>query len=217
MTNRHESKPSHVLRQGIGVATAATLAALAVFVSARNHSKDMDSEAAVQHALKPTMARTAGKIVEFAADHPSLTQKKWSKNFVDITIAASMKPEADIRTPDTAFIDLVIRRKAGSTALDGGAAVSLFMSRNGQVRGDAGQTYHQSIDISPQARSAQEHDYVIGNGPSPAHPGVNINTIDAADPAAAANRIAADAPSVLGQIEADLEYAENPDAHRLMP
>ena len=216
------------MRQAIGVTMAGMLAAGAVLFGA-NKGKDTDTEAALQHALRPTMSRMARKIIGFAAEHPSLAHTSVKGDSVDLTVAASMKPEADARTQDTAFLQVIGPRRPGSKLPGADTAMAVFMMRGGQVRGTTDETYSQSIDLSATANpelttgeagsdavgwAAQEHTAVTGGEHDQV---IHINTADAADPAAAAIRVATDAPSVLGQVEADLRYAAGPGSHRLMP
>lgn len=210
--NRADRQPK-VARQVIGVATAGVLAALAV-VASSNKGRDTDSEAALQHALRPTMTRTAGKIIEFAGDHPSLSHTRVGKRVVEVTVDADVTPggsETEGGRPDKATLDVITRRQGGGTEPDPGAPLSVSINRSGHVNGDPDQEYEQVIAMQAPVDGglgwAAWEQLVVADTGHQGPPQLHIDTTRADDPAAAARAVAQDTSGILEQTEFDLNQA----------
>jgi hypothetical protein len=192
-----------------GVTVAAAAAIGAILIS--NKGKDVDSEAALQHALRPTMTRTAGEILRFADKHPSLSEVKVGKRVVEVAVSADVTPDealAEGGRPDRAALDVVMRRRPGSDEPDPDAVLSVAIDRTGHVNGDPDQEYQQLVVMHAPVDGglgweAWEH-LAVSDGDRQGPPQLHIDTTGADDPAAAARAVAADAPGILRQAETDL-------------
>lgn len=207
--NRPDRGPD-VGRHVIGVTTAGMLALLAVLAAAHKGGKetDVDSEAMLQHALRPTMVRTAGEITRFAAKHPSLSKVEVGKKTVDVVIEKTMESGEGGAPPKTT-LETVTRRQDGSTEPDPDKVLSVAINLSGHVRGDPEQNYEEIIAMRAPGTGnlgwgAWEHVDVADveyDGP----PQLHIDSTRAEDPVAAARVVAADTQGILKQAEVGLD------------
>jgi hypothetical protein len=199
--------PSFFFRiAGVTVAGAATIGAI-IFA---NRGKDVDSEAALQHALRPTMTRTSKDIIGFANRYPSLTETKIGKRVIKVTVDADVTPpeaKAEGGRPDTASLELVTRRRPGSDEPDPNAALSVSIERTGHVNGDPAQNYEEDINIqAPGAGSGDwraEGTIKVGDTAQ-----FQADTANAKDPAKDALKVVAETPGILDHTEFDLTSAD---------
>lgn len=205
MTRHPERDRAHKVRQVIGYATVGMLAVGAIIFGANRRG---DTDAAVRDALRPTTVKMAGKIIKFAEDHPKYSHTLADGRYVTVNVLAG-------RGRDEAQLSVVTRRQDGSKAPDPEAAVSVAMTRSGAVRGDESQTYNQALHLDLDPIPGADERTVVRGSDGASRFGLDVET--AHNTLTAADRIAGDAPSMLGQIETDIESFANPAAHRLMP
>ncbi|HXE10301.1 MAG TPA: hypothetical protein VN554_02645, partial [Verrucomicrobiae bacterium] len=93
-----------------------------LFFANRRH--DVDTDAALQHALRPTTVRMASKIIKFADAHPGLSDIHAGPEFVEVEVVAA-------NDQDTARLLVDTRRQNGSSTPDPEAVVSVDMLRLG--------------------------------------------------------------------------------------
>lgn len=210
---RRANKDPNVARQVIGVATAAGLAALAVLASAGHKGKrDFNPDAALQHALRPTLVKTAGEIAGFAHDHPGLTDKQVGKHVIRLVVDGTIKPGSPAGNvkPDHAAMEVVARRQGESTELDPKAALAVSVERSGYQRG-SDQTYEaDGVIVTPggaatlTAGSANLHTEGWGAKVTDV-----ADTTKAHDPVNAALAVDEAMPTAVSLVENDLTYAEH--------
>lgn len=228
--NREQNKGYRVLDKAVAVTLAGMLAAGAVLFGA-NRKHDGDAEAALQHALRPTLERTAKDIIGFADGHPGLVRKRVGRHVVDLSVAGNIKPgsPAGNEQTDAAGMEVVTRRDGDSTEPDPDAVLAVHVQRSGHLRGDNSQTYEEEATIvAPGGTAATltagsanlvttgwagEEKELTGST------GTSANTITAHDPLKAALTVAEETPGILDQVAADLQYAEHSgeEPPRLMP
>lgn len=207
-------------RHALGVAMAGTLAILAVIAASKkgNHV-DVDSEAALAHALRPTMTRTSAEIIKFADKHPSLAHVKLGKETVELTVDATLPAGPEGGKPSKAVLDTVTHRFAGSDDRPNpNAALAVTINRSGHVNGDPEQNYQNIIamqaPLSGEGEGWGAWEYVsVADAGYDGPPQLHIDSTHADDPAAAARTVAADTEGTLRQVEADLRAAPDAAGH----